>query len=490
MVPLSGSIYFGVTTDKMTGWLKLCVKVQNVRRKIKLKTKTHDIILAILKVLNLGLTTAAFFGCYFWYYGHQIIYPFTFKRTAGMILVYFVINFLFTKVYNSLQISYTRIRHIVFSQFLSTGMADFTIYVVLCIMARRVVSILPGFACFCVQMILSILWAIIANKLYFAIFQPAKTAIVHDYEENIDHLIKRYELERKFDVVKTMRTQECMSDENNLAGIDVVFFSNVSSHERNFIMKRCIDKGIRVFVVPSTGDSIMSGATSMPLFHLPMMRVDRYRPPFYFTATKRALDILISALLLIVLSPLMGVVAIIIHATDKGPVFYRQTRLTKNGREFELIKFRSMIVNAEGDGVPRLSTEKDPRITPIGRFIRKVRIDEIPQLFNILRGEMSFIGPRPERPEIAADYEKDMPEFKLRLQAKAGLTGLAQVYGKYNSTPYEKLQFDLMYIAHPSLLQEVSIFFATMKTLFTPESTEGIEDGETTAMKKKEKRRE
>ena len=465
-----------------TGRLKPCVTVQNVSKRIKLKTKTHDIILAALKMINLGLTTVAFFGCYFWYYGHQIIYPFTFKRTAGMVLVYFVINFLFTKVYNSLQISYTRIRHIVFSQFLSTGMADFTIYAVLCVMSRRVVSVLPGLACFGVQLVLSGLWAILSNKLYFAIFQPAKTAIVHDYEENIDHLIKRYELERKFDVVKTLRTQQCIDDERSLNGIDVVFFSNVSSHERNIILKRCIDKGIRVFVVPSTGDSIMSGATSMPLFHLPMMRVDRYRPPFYFTAVKRTLDILLSALLLVVLSPLIGIVAIIIHAHDKGPVFYLQTRLTKNGRKFQLIKFRSMRVDAERDGIARLSPENDDRITPIGKFIRRVRIDEIPQLINILKGDMSFIGPRPERPEIAKLYEKEMPEFKLRLQAKAGLTGLAQVYGKYNSTPYEKLQFDLMYISHPSLLQEVSIFFATMKTLFTPESTEGVENGATTAI--------
>ena len=473
-----------------TGRLKPCETVQNVSKRIKLKTKTHDIILAMLKVLNLVLTTAAFFGCYFWYYGHQIIYPFTFKRTAGMILVFFVINYLFTRVYNSLQISYSRIQYIMFSQFLSTGMADFTIYVVLCVMSRRIVSVLPGLACFGVQMVLSLIWAVFSNKLYFAIFEPARTAIVHEYEENMDALIKHYELERKFKVVKTMRTAECLADESSLEGIDVVFLSSVGSHERNTILKLCIDKGTRVFVVPGTGDSIMSGAVTMPLFHLPMMRVDRYRPPFYFTATKRVLDIFLSALLLILFSPLMAVIAIIIHATDKGPVFYKQERLTKNGRKFMLIKFRSMIVNAEGDGVERLSSEGDKRITPIGKFIRKVRIDEIPQLFNILKGEMSFIGPRPERPKIAADYEKDMPEFKLRLQAKAGLTGLAQVYGKYNSTPYEKLQFDLMYIAHPSLLQEVSIFFATVKTLFTPESTEGVAEGQTTALKKTEEKAE
>lgn len=145
-------------------------------------------------------------------------------------------------------------------------------------------------------------------------------------------------------------------------------------------------------------------------------------------------------------------------------------------------KFRSMRVDAEKDGVARLSTgDKDDRITPVGRLIRKVRIDELPQLLDILRGDMSLVGPRPERPEIAVQYEKELPEFALRLQAKAGLTGYAQVYGKYNTTPYDKLQMDLMYIAHPSLMEDLRIMFATIKILFIPESTEGVAEGQTTA---------
>ena len=140
-------------------------------------------------------------------------------------------------------------------------------------------------------------------------------------------------------------------------------------------------------------------------------------------------------------------------------------------------------VNAEKDGVARLSSgENDPRITPVGRVIRKCRIDELPQLFNILKGDMTIVGPRPERPAIAAEYEKVMPEFRLRLQAKAGLTGYAQVYGKYNTTPYDKLLMDLTYISRPSLLEDMMIMFATVKILFMPESTEGIEEGQITAM--------
>ena len=180
----------------------------------------------------------------------------------------------------------------------------------------------------------------------------------------------------------------------------------------------------------------------------------------------------------------MLITAVAVKFTDGGPVFYKQKRLTKNGREFYVLKFRSMRTDAEKDGVARLSTgEADPRITPVGHLIRKLRIDELPQLFNILGGSMSIVGPRPERPEIAAQYEKELPEFGLRLQAKAGLTGYAQVYGKYNTTPYNKLQMDLMYIANPSFFEDLRIIFATIKILFLSESTEGVAEGMKTAIK-------
>jgi lipopolysaccharide/colanic/teichoic acid biosynthesis glycosyltransferase len=225
------------------------------------------------------------------------------------------------------------------------------------------------------------------------------------------------------------------------------------------------------------------------MFHLPIMQIKRYQPNVEYVAAKRFMDILVSGIALIVLSPVMLVTAIAIKATDKGPVFYKQCRLTKDGRTFDVLKFRSMRVDAEKDGVARLSTgSSDSRITPVGSVIRKVRIDELPQFINILKGDMSLVGPRPERPEIAAQYEKELPEFALRLQAKAGLTGYAQVYGKYNTTPYDKLQMDLMYISKPSILEDLRIIFATVKILFLPESTDGIAEGATTAMQAEEEK--
>lgn len=199
---------------------------------------------------------------------------------------------------------------------------------------------------------------------------------------------------------------------------------------------------------------------------------------------KRMMDIVVSLAAIILLSPVMLLVSLAVKLEDGGPVFYRQVRLTQNGKTFKILKFRSMRIDAEKDGVARLSSGKnDSRITKVGSFIRACRLDELPQLFNILEGSMSLVGPRCERPEIAEQYRKVLPEFDLRLQAKAGLTGYAQVYGKYNSTPYDKLQMDLMYLAHPSIFEDCKILLATVKILFMPESTEGVSEEQTTAMR-------
>ena len=226
----------------------------------------------------------------------------------------------------------------------------------------------------------------------------------------------------------------------------------------------------------------MSGAQHRYVCHLPMLEVGRYNPSPGYLFVKRLMDIVLAGAAIAFFAPLLLFTALAVKLEDGGPVFYRQKRLTKDGKEFNIIKFRSMGVDAEKDGVARLSTgAKDTRVTSVGRVIRKLRVDELPQLFCILTGSMTIVGPRPERPEIAAQYEEEMPEFQLRLQAKAGLTGYAQVYGKYNTIPYDKLQLDLMYIAKPSILEDIRIMFATVRVLFLPESTEGVAEGQTTA---------
>ena len=315
-----------------------------------------------------------------------------------------------------------------------------------------------------------------------AVFPPKKSAVIYDKRPGLEVLVSEYGLEKKFDIRETIGVEACLSDLHRLNDMEVVFLSGVHSHERNIILKYCVEKEISTYVIPRIGDTIMSGAKQMHMFHLPILSVGWYKPPIEYLFLKRLLDILVSSAAIVLTSPVMLLTAAAIKLTDGGPVFYRQCRLTKNGREFFILKFRSMCVEAEKDGVARLSTGGyDNRITPVGRIIRKFRIDELPQLFNILFGSMTLVGPRPERPEIAKQYTERLPEFALRLKSKAGLTGYSQVYGKYNTQPYDKLQMDLMYLAHPGIIEDLRIIFSTIKILFLPESTEGIAAGQTTA---------
>ena len=443
----------------------------------------HDLMLRGIKAISVVLTVGAFAGCWYGYYGKEIVSPFFAKGDVAVILIYTILFLVFSQVYDAFQISMVRVGEVAYSQILAIGLSDLVIYIIICLLSKKMPWLIPGLLCFFAQALFAILWAYMANRMYYSLFQAKKTLIIHDVREGMDRLIEEYNLAKKFDVVKVIDVQECLDDLSVLDEVEVVFFSGIHSHERNIILKKCVENDIRSFVIPRIGDVIMSSARRMHMFHLPVLRVERYHPSLEFLAIKRAMDILVSAFALVVLSPIMLATSIAIKATDGGPILYKQNRLTKDGKVFKVMKFRSMRVDAEKDGVARLSTgDKDDRITPVGRFIRKVRIDELPQLINILKGDMSLIGPRPERPEIAAQYEKEMPEFRLRLQAKAGLTGYAQIYGKYNTTPYDKLQMDLMYIANPSLFEELSILLATVKILFLPESTEGIAEGQTTAL--------
>ena len=200
-------------------------------------------------------------------------------------------------------------------------------------------------------------------------------------------------------------------------------------------------------------------------------------------AAKRLMDVIVSAAGVVIASPIMLLIAVLIKAYDGGPVFYRQPRLTLDGRVFDVLKFRSMRVDSEKEGA-RLAMKGDSRVTPVGKVLRNIHFDELPQLFNILKGDMSLVGPRPERPEIAAEYKKEIPEFDYRLKVKAGLTGFAQVYGKYNTTPYDKLKLELTYIENYSFLLDCKLIFLTFKILFQKENTEWVEQWQVTAATK------
>lgn len=446
----------------------------------------HDLLLRIVKVADAVLITIPFAMCWLLYYASRVDAPFYAKGNVLMIALFFILYIAFGRVYDAFLMSMNRISEIIYSQVLAAMVSDGIIYIVIWLLTKHLPNLLPGIAAIGGQILLATFWAYSANHWYFRTFKPQPTAIIYDERIGMTQLIEAYGLEKKYDVQLKATARDCVANVSMLSGMKTVFCSGVRSHDRNVIIKYCIAHDINVLLIPRIGDTLMSGAHPMHMFHLPILSVKRYAAQPEYLFMKRVMDILLSGTTLLLTSPIFIVTAVAIKLTDGGPVFYKQCRLTKDGKEFDVLKFRSMRIDAERDGVARLSTgDKDDRITPVGKIIRKCRVDELPQLINILKSDMAIVGPRPERPQISRLYEENLPEFALRLQAKAGLTGYAQVYGKYNTTPYDKLQMDLMYISHPSIIEDLKIMFATVKILFIPDSTEGVAEGQTTASQEK-----
>ncbi len=443
----------------------------------------HDISIRIAKLINIFMMTVPFAVAWYAAYADKT-WVYFYKRGHWLVIGLFVLlYFLIGKVYEAFKMSYSGIGEMIYSQMLSLFEVDFIMYFAAFLLIRKAPAILPFLLVFAAQGVLSLVWSFIAKTWYFKAFPAQKTAIIWDMREANGQLFNKYNLRKKFKVVDVVHVEDCIDNLSMLDDMDTVFLAGIRSHDRNIIAKYCLMHGITAHLIPRIGDLIITGAKRENMFHLLMLKVERFNPSLEYIIAKRIMDIVLSLIATILFLPIMIITAIAIKLEDHGPVFYKQTRLTKNGKEFEIFKFRSMRTDAEKDGVARLSTGgNDDRVTKVGHFIRKVRIDEMPQLFNILKGDLSIVGPRAERPELSYEYEKELPEFALRLQAKAGMTGYAQVYGKYNTTPYDKLLMDLMYIANASVFEDLRIIFATVKILFMPESTEGIAEGQTTAM--------
>lgn len=448
-----------------------------------------QILTRVANIINVIFMAIPFSIAWYAYYAELVSVPFYNKGNWLVIVLFAIIYISYAKLYDAFSIMLSRISEVISSQALALFIANGIMYIVMVLLMKQFPSIFPLVTAYFAELVLSLVWSVATHKLFLTIFSPKVTAVIYDMRNDVNEMAASVAMRKRFKVVKTLKVNEVFDNSlenfnsNVLDGIENLFLAGVHSHQRNIILKQCVEKNIKVFVIPRIGDVIMSGAKRMHMFHLPMLQVGRYNPSPEYLFVKRLLDICICSIAFVILSPVFLIVACAIKLTDNGPVFYKQCRLTKNSKEFFVLKFRSMRVDAEKDGVARLSTgENDDRITPVGKVIRKFRVDELPQLINIIMGDMTIVGPRPERPEIAKQYEEELPEFALRLQAKAGLTGYAQVYGKYNTTPYDKLMMDLMYISNPSIVEDFKIMFATIKILFESDSTEGISENKTTAM--------
>lgn len=402
-------------------------------------------------------------------------YRYNYYITIG----YGLLLLLFVRTYNTYLLGYTRVRVLVFSQFLSQIFSVGIIWIGVTIAWRQIYNPIIFLALLALQLILDVIWSYFCTGYYFKLVKTKRTILI--YRNALDRhrfgSLRGKPSERLFKIEKEIKFDGKFKEiKKELAGYDAIFVAGVNSRCRNGILKFCQEEGIHGFFLPHVGDAIMQGAQHIQSFDSPVLYVNRKSLNPEYLIIKRLFDIVVSGVALVILSPVICITAMAIKLYDHGPVFYKQVRLTKDGREFKILKFRSMRVDAEKDGVARLSTgDKDDRITSVGKVIRKCRMDELPQLINILKGDMSIVGPRPERPEIAKQYYESMPDFQLRLQVQAGLTGYAQVYGKYNTDPYEKLEFDLLYIKDMGILTDLKLCFATVGVLFSPESTEGVE---------------
>ena len=312
--------------------------------------------------------------------------------------------------------------------------------------------------------------------LYRRLFKPLVLLEIHGNYHN--HLAEKMtDLKYKYQVADSV---DCTADpariRQKIRTVDAVLINDVPSQMENQIIKECYDLGKRAYLAPKLSDIIIKASEELNVVDTPLFLNRNIGLTPFQRILKRFCDVVFSTLALIVLSPLMLIIAIAIHLDDRGPVFFRQERCTINNRRFMMLKFRSMVVDAEKDGAPHPAERHDDRITRVGRTIRAFRLDELPQLFNILKGDMSIIGPRPERVENVELYTREIPEFAFRSKVKGGLTGYAQVYGKYNTTALDKLKLDLMYIVNYSFLLDIQILFETMKILFQRERTEGFSD--------------
>lgn len=417
----------------------------------------------------------AFLYCWIAKYNEYIVLPFVERGHWLMAAYYLILQTLFLYNFDGLKFGYLKRGNMVLSQILAIICTNLLMYLQIVLMSARFVTVIPIVLISVFDAVFSLVVTELSELVFDKLFPAKRLLIIYD-EYQPDALIQKLQSRKdKYIVEKTANISVGFENLKSLIdSVDGVVIFDVHSEARNKILKICFDKNIRTYTTSKVSDILIRGAEDIHLFDTPLLLYRNNGLTFEQRFVKRLLDIAVSLVLLILTSPFMLAAAIAIKAYDGGPVFFRQKRSTINNRTFEIHKFRSMIVDAEKDGKSRPATEDDPRITPVGKILRATRLDELPQLIDILKGDMSLVGPRPERVEHTEKYTEEVPEFQYRLKVKGGLTGYAQLYGKYNTTPYDKLQLDLMYIQNYSFFLDLRLIFMTVKIMFMKESTEGF----------------
>lgn len=402
------------------------------------------------------------------------------SRTLGITLSTFcVVGLLFLHVYGVYDVGRRKSKPIIYSLVLATLGTDLVTYVQLMIMrtntpdiyAFRLDNILALVLAYIVQVIAIILFTYGGNALFFRIHKPERSCVITDSQKSLDKIVNvilKFQKQYSIESILDYRKKNLLSC---LSGFDTVFLYEVPVEIRSKVISYCYKNRINIYFNPEIEDIVEMNAEYYVLDDLSLLNSNVKALTMEQRIMKRLMDIVLSVIFGVLSAPLWIIGALAVKLYDGGPVFFKQKRATINGNVFEVYKLRTMRVN-----VVNRSVEKgDTRITKPGQFLRKTRIDELPQLLNVLKGDMSFVGPRPEMLENVKAYSEEMPEFRYRLRVKAGLTGYAQISGKYNTTPKDKLMMDMMYIEKFSILKDLQLILQTIVVLLKFDSTEAFD---------------
>ena len=452
----------------------------------KEKEQYKKLIRSIIVILLVACETIIFMHYWINIYNKYTVFPFFQKGHWMMAAMYIIYQIIFLYIFGGLKVGYLKKANIIFSQVLAMLGSNVIIYLQIVLLSVRFVNIVPMMKATLVDICVVVIVAIISESIFRKLFPPRELIVLYeDYDP--DEFIKKMNSRKdKYIIKQKLNVSDGLDKiKKDIIQSQGVVIYDVHSELRNVILKMCYENDIRAYSTTKISDILIRGAESLHLFDTPLLLYRNNGLNFEQRFVKRTMDIVVSLLMLIITSPIFLCAAIAIKMYDGGPVFYRQARYTLNGKVLNIYKFRSMIVDAEKDGKSQPATDHDPRITPVGRVLRATRLDELPQLIDILIGNMSLVGPRPERIEHVDKYSEDIPEFKYRLKVRGGLTGYAQLYGKYNTSPYDKLQLDLIYIQNYSIFLDIRLIFMTLKIMFMKESTEGFSEQQKNELQEK-----
>ena len=447
-----------------------------MRSDIAKRSEEKDLIRKLEGIIEVLLLTMLYF--YIWKNEYSVMYVRTFYGRGRILLmgIYFIIMYVIMRLTEGLRFGNLKIFDIVVSQWISVLVTNFITFWQICLILNVMSDPRPMLRLTLYDLIITVALPFFFTWLYHLTYVPRNMVLIYGKRAALNLRFKILERPDKYAITTTISSSEPIeSIKEQIMRHDAVIINDVPAEIRNDILKFCYEHDVRTYIVPKISDVIIGGASNINLFDTPLLLVRGTGLSIGQKFLKRTLDIILSALALVALSPVFLVVSILIRSDDGGSILFRQKRVTRDGKLFTIYKFRSMREDAEKDGA-QFTIDDDPRITKVGRCLRRSRLDELPQLINILKGDMSIVGPRPERIENYEMYENEIPEFKYRTKVKAGLTGYAQVYGKYNTTAYDKLRLDLMYIENYSIILDIKLVLMTFRTLFQKESTEGFSD--------------